>query len=150
MEISPLQILLADDDRDDHELFQAALEETSIHTQLTMVEAGDELMNLLTQKKCILPDILFLDLNMPRKTGRECLMEIKRNARLQSLPVIIYTQTVYPMLIEELYINGALYYIQKPDSFQKLAQVLKQVLSIPEEKKRVQPNKEDFVFHYVH
>ncbi len=145
MEIKPLHILLADDDRDDCELFEAALAETLIPTNFTMSNDGIDLMNLLNRLEFPLPDLLFLDLNMPRKNGQECLWEIKQTSHLRMLPVIIFSLTVYPMMIEELYNNGALYYIQKPNSFQQLTDIIKQVLSLPDDRKWTQPSRQDFV-----
>ena len=145
MEIKPLHILLADDDQDDCELFQAALKEIPISTQLTMIDDGVNLMNLLNQQEINLPDVLFLDLYMPRKNGWECLIEIKGHPDLQSLPVIILSQTINPMMVDALYENGALYYIQKPTGFQRHIKLIEKLLRLPDESKRVQPLKKDFV-----
>lgn len=143
-----LHLLLADDDSDDREMFQEALSEVPIATKLTSVKDGEKLMQWLTQTTDNLPDLLFLDLNMPRKNGHECLEEIKKNPHLQSLLVIIFSTTVNPFNVDSLYNNGAHYYIQKPASFEHLIHVLEQMLSLPEEKKRVRPAKEDFIISY--
>lgn len=74
------------------------------------------------------------------------MQEIKQHPDLQSLPVIILTTTNNPEDINYLYKAGAQYYIQKPANYGQLAQVIKRVLGLPEEKKRVQPAKEDFIF----
>ncbi len=128
MNYPQLHLLLADDDADDREFFQEALENTAFSTQLTTVQDGQELMQWLTQKRVNLPDLLFLDLNMPRKSGYECLAEIKQNPDLHELPVIILTTAANPSEIEKLYQIGAQNYIQKPSDFVKLAQVIEQVL----------------------
>ena len=82
-------LLLADDDEDDRIFFNEALQELPIDTSLNTVNDGQQLMNLLTSISTTLPDIIFLDLNMPLKTGYECLKEIKLNEKLKCLPVII-------------------------------------------------------------
>ncbi|WP_428661696.1 response regulator [Runella sp.] len=145
MEIKPLHILLADDDLDDCELFQAALKETAIPAELTLMDDGVNLMRLLNQPEVRLPDVLFLDVYMPRKNGLECLIEIKGHPDLQSLPVIILSQTINPMMVDALYENGALYYLQKPAGFRQQIRLIEKLLRLPDESKRVQPPKKDFV-----
>ena len=77
-----LNILLADDDYDDCMFFKKALESLPIVSQLKMVHDGEQLMDLLLSEATTLPDILFLDLNMPRMNGMECLMEIKKKHKI--------------------------------------------------------------------
>ena len=99
-------ILLADDDRDDQLLFKESLEELSLSTQIETVQNGEQLMQLLNDEKEQLPDILFLDLNMPRKNGFICLSEIKRTERLKRVPVIIFTTSYEPEIVNLLYKKG--------------------------------------------
>ena len=87
----PFNILLADDDYDDRLFFAKALNEIAIDTQLKTVNNGEELMDYLTENCEHIPDILFLDLSMPRKTGFECLIEIKENEKMKSLPVVMFS-----------------------------------------------------------
>jgi len=145
MNATHLHLLLADDDSDDRDMFQEALSEVSVSTKFTEVKDGEKLMQWLHQSAEQLPDLLFLDLNMPRKNGHECLEEIKRNPDLQSLLVIIFSTTIDTFNVDSLYTNGAHYYIQKPSSFEQLIQVIEQMLNLPEEKRRVQPTKEEFI-----
>src|SRR5665647_2218424 len=91
MNLIQLNILLADDDTDDCIFFKEALRELLLYTNLTTVQDGEQLMQLLTNETNELPHILFLDLNMPRKNGFECLSEIKQNKNLKDLPVVIFT-----------------------------------------------------------
>lgn len=130
MNIYPLHILLADDDEDDRGFFQDVLKELMLNVQFTMVEDGEELMQWLMQKKDMLPDLLFMDLNMPRKNGHQCLKEIKQHPVLKSLPVIIISTAANPIEINILYQDGAHYYIQKPNSFETLVQVIERVLRL--------------------
>src|SRR5688500_892323 len=100
--IKPLQILLADDDEDDRFFFQMELSVFSLRSKLTMVEDGEKLMNYLhVQKK--LPDVLFIDLNMPKIHGEECLAEIKKTAKLKSLPVVVQSTASHDHVTEKLY-----------------------------------------------
>jgi CheY-like chemotaxis protein len=83
-----LNLLLADDDHDDCIFFKAALGGIDQQLNLTVVNDGVELMEFLSSQTGPLPDVLFLDLNMPRKNGFECMNEIKSNEKLKTLPVI--------------------------------------------------------------
>src|SRR5580698_1127062 len=86
-----LNIMLADDDPDDRYFFEEALRDFPLPTQLTVVHDGEQLIQLLTNEVNELPHILFLDLNMPRKNGFECLSEIKTSEKLKQLPVIVFS-----------------------------------------------------------
>ena len=117
MNLQQLNIVLADDDTDDCIFFKEALAGFSMHTSLTAVHNGEQLMELLTKKTNTLPHVLFLDLNMPRKNGFECLSEIKVNNELNGLPVIIFSTSMEQEVVNLLYKNGAQYYIRKPAEF---------------------------------
>ena len=102
-----LNLLLADDDTDDCIFFKEALKEFPLSTHLTTVHNGEQLMQLLTNETNELPHVLFLDLNMPRKNGFECLSEIKLNKKLKQLPVIIFSTSFEQDDVNLLYKNGA-------------------------------------------
>src|SRR5436190_18711527 len=106
MNMNSISLLLADDDADDCMFFKEALEELPLNSSLKTVNDGEQLMQLLTAKPDALPDILFLDLNMPRKTGVECLSEIKRNEKLKALTVIIYSTSLNHDVVNLLYEKG--------------------------------------------
>ena len=96
-----------------------------------------------------LPDVIFLDLNMPAKNGFECLAEIKKNNTLKSLPVIIFSTTVQEETVNRVYKDGASYYICKPDNFTQLKKALKKVLEIDWLKEISQTPKEKFIVSIV-
>jgi len=139
-----LHILLADDDTDDRFFFDMALKELSFSTQLTSVENGEKLMTYLSGHTADLPEILFLDMNMPRKNGAECLAEIKQNEKLQSLPVVIYSTSLHEDVADKLYKNGAHYYIRKT-GIDELGKTLQYILTLMKENKFVRPSKEEFI-----
>jgi CheY-like chemotaxis protein len=126
----PIHILLADDDEDDRLFFKEAFEEIKIKTNVSIVNDGVELMNHLTQDGNPLPHILFLDLNMPRKTGIECLLEIKRLAHLKDIAIAIYSTSSSEKDIEETFVKGANVYIKKPSDFNTLKKILEQVITV--------------------
>ncbi len=137
--------MLADDDDDDRIFFEEALEDLPISVDLTTVEDGEQLMHFLNEKPGSLPDVLFLDLNMPRKTGFECLIEIKSNPQFKSIPVIIFSTTIDSATVNSVYNSGAQYYIRKPAEFTSLKNVLSYALSLIAEKNLAQPSKENFI-----
>lgn len=139
-----LKILLADDDKHDRYFFEKALKELPIPTQLVTMEDGEKLMSYLLKNSEKLPDVLFLDLNIPRKNGSECLSEIKSNEKLKQLPVIIYSTSLHEDVAGRLYKNGAHYYVRKTD-FGELKKILLQVLTLMAEKKFKRPTREEFV-----
>ena len=134
MDSRRINILLADDDIDDRLFFEKALKEIPVATQFKTVNNGEHLMEYLAANSEHLPDVLFLDLSMPRKTGFECLNEIKENSKLAALPVIMFsTSFTRGIELEQNLINtlskmGALDYIRKPDDFEQLKQVIQQAI----------------------
>lgn len=145
MNATPLNLLLADDDADDCMFFKEALEDLPFSASLNTVNDGDQLMSLLTTKSTILPDILFLDLNMPRKTGFDCLIEIKHNEKLKSLPVIVYSTSLDHDVVNLLYEKGAHYYIRKPGDFTDLKKVILEALTLASEMNFKKTSKENFI-----
>jgi CheY-like chemotaxis protein len=147
MPTEPIHLVLADDDIDDTTLFQEALREISIPFRMTTVHDGEQLMNLLTKTlKDNNPRVIFLDLNMPRKNGFECLTEIKTNEKLKDIPIVIVSTTFQNEVVKLLYKNGAHYYICKPDEFNLLKKVIWGALTeILKANNLTQPAPEDFV-----
>jgi DNA-binding NarL/FixJ family response regulator len=81
------------------------------------------------------PDILFLDINMPRKNGQECLYEIKRSEKLQNIQVVMFSTTNSWDTINQLFKSGAHVYVHKPSDFSQLKQVIYNALPLAGEKK---------------
>lgn len=129
-----LHILLADDDLDDCFFFEKVLKEIPIATHLTIVSNGERLMEYLSKNSKHLPDILFLDLSMPRKTGFECLIEIKEDRNLKNLPVIMFSTSFTRGLDFEQQLKtslsgmGAQDYIRKPADFGQLKPAIHKAL----------------------
>lgn len=125
-----MHIILADDDEDDRLLFTEAFEEIRITTKVQTFNDGAELMDYLNDEKAILPEILFLDLNMPKKNGIECLHEIKANRRFSEIAIAIYSTSSSEEHIEETFVSGANIYIKKPNDFNALKKILSDVVTI--------------------
>jgi CheY-like chemotaxis protein len=145
MHRAPISLLLADDDFDDCDLFKEALSELSIATSIMIVNDGEQLMRLLSEISDNLPDVLFLDLNFPKKAGFDCLAAIKRDEQLKSLCVVIFSTSVDERLAEDLFQHGAHYYICKPAEFSTLKKLILQILRIIESGNLQRPEFEQFI-----
>jgi CheY-like chemotaxis protein len=104
--------------------------ELRMPTSLRTVSDGEQLMAALNTLTGDLPDVLFLDLNMPRKNGFQCLREIRQNRNLRLLKTIIFSTSNEPEVIELLFKNGADHYVKKPTEFNELKKVIEDVLKI--------------------
>lgn len=130
MEKEYIHIILADDDEDDRLFFTDAFEELKINTKVNTFNDGVELMSYLNQPDAVLPNVLFLDLNMPRKNGFECLDEIKKDNRFNDIAIAIFSTSSSEEHVEETFIRGANIYIKKPSDFSTLKKVLSDVVTI--------------------
>jgi len=128
----PITILMADDDADDRELTREAFAESRLANDLRFVEDGVELLDYLHRRgkyadpaSSPRPGIILLDLNMPRKDGREALQELKQDPRLRAIRVIILTTSKAEEDILRTYNLSAASYITKPVTFEALVDVIK-------------------------
>ena len=142
-----LHILLADDDDDDRLFFKDAIGEVKVKTVVNMVNDGVELMDYLNNAETRLPNLIFLDLNMPRKDGMECLKEIRSNHKLKDLSIAIYSTSGLEKDIEETFVRGANIYIKKPNDFEELKSILDKVININWQYHTSGFNKENFLLN---
>ena len=129
---NPILILMADDDADDRMLTRDALEESRVLNELRFVEDGEELMQYLKrQGKFVNPEdsprpgLILLDLNMPKKDGREALKEIKSDPNLRRIPIVIMTTSKAEEDIFRSYDSGASSFITKPVTFDRLVELMR-------------------------
>ncbi len=126
-------ILMADDDADDRYLVQVAFEENDIQCELLFVEDGSEVFDFLMgqgkheEKGSKIPNLILLDLNMPKKDGKQVLQEIKALPAYHHIPVVIFTTSKSPEDVRQLYKMGASSFISKPSSFDKLSEVVRNI-----------------------
>jgi CheY-like chemotaxis protein len=130
MQHDSILITLADDDEDDRLFFIDAFEELKINTIVNTVNNGRELLNFLDHPETILPNIIFLDLNMPILNGIECLKEIKLNSKFKDIVIAIYSTSSSDQDVEETFILGANIYIKKPSHFDDLKKILTNIVTI--------------------
>jgi CheY-like chemotaxis protein len=145
MHLQEIKVLLADDDIDDCLFFTRALKELNLVTRLVAVHDGEQLMHLLVNETTQAPDILFLDLNMPRKNGFECLLEIKLDEKLKTLPVIVFSTSFEQEVVNGLYKHGANYFIRKPPDFLQFKKIIQHSLGLVAKGNLSQPDRENFV-----
>ncbi len=141
-----IKILMADDDPDDRFMAEEALQEARLANELYLVEDGQELMDFLLHQgaysdseKAPKPGLILLDLNMPRKSGREALEEIKAHPELRSIPVVVLTTSKAEEDVLRTYNLGVNSFITKPVSFEGLVDVMRalshywfEIVSLPE------------------
>jgi len=145
MNLKHMMVLLADDDLDDCIFFKEALTELQLSTHLTAVHDGEQLMQLLANETFKLPHVLFLDINMPRKNGFECLAEIKLSEKLQQLPVIMFSTSFEQEVVNLLYKNGAQYFIRKPSEISQFKKIIHHTLGLIAPENISRPARENFV-----
>lgn len=129
----PVMILIADDDEDDRLLTRQALEEAHLSNDVRFVEDGEQLMNYLRRQGAYVgeqgaaprPGLILLDLNMPKKDGRECLREIKSDEDLRDIPIVVLSTSREEEDIARSYQLGVNSFIAKPVTFTGLVDALK-------------------------
>lgn len=137
-------IILAEDDNDDVLIFEMALREVDVPVDMRHAANGEVLFDLLEER---IPDTLFLDIHMPCKDGIACIVEIRKDRKYDSLPVIMYTSNVTEKTIEKAYRSGANMYVTKTETIKQLAQKLKTVFAIDWKNYMHYPPLQHFVIH---
>ena len=147
MNILNTKIFIADDDADDRDMFEDALVEISSEIKLNQAKDGKELMDMLEELVPPIPDVIFLDLNMPLKNGFECLEEIRNTDKLRKIPIVIFSTSCDKDFIDRAYKQGADYYICKPSSFALLKNMVSRILAIDWQQQISQPSRNQFVIN---
>ncbi len=120
--------VLADDDEDDHLIFNEAILHTKLPLELSYAEDGRKLLEALEND--VIPDVLFLDINMPNMNGLECLKAIRSKPGFKSLPIIIYSTTDFNPTVQTCFEYGANLYVVKPNSFNEIVKIIEQLCTI--------------------
>jgi CheY-like chemotaxis protein len=143
-----LNVVLADDDVDDQILFQDAVSESEIPVKLKTVSDGQMLMKFLDGVSENIPDVIFLDLNMPCMNGFECLDLIRNTKELSDIPIVIFSTSVNKTDIISTYNKGANLYFPKPYSFEHLVVSLRKLFSMDKNEILKQRGIESYLFQY--
>lgn len=120
-------ILLIDDDKDDCEVFEQALKSISVSLQLSCVHQSE---TVLTAISAFQPDLIFLDINLPRVNGFDCLTEIQTTIKYAHIPIVMYSSSDNPKEINTAYGLGATIYFRKPTNFSQLVLSLKDIITM--------------------
>ena len=123
-----IRILLVDDDADDRQLFIDAVKEVNPDIECVTAKDGIQALEFLKKPDFSLPDCIFLDLRMPRISGKKCLQEIKKDVRLQNIPIIIYTTSREEAESKELQEMGAVHFVSKPSNPEEIYYLVSFVL----------------------
>jgi CheY-like chemotaxis protein len=124
LDFDTIHILLAEDDPDDCMLFQQAIIDSKITSTIYVAENGLQLANEISEEKSTLPNIIFLDINMPLKNGVECLQLIRSNSGFNNVPVIMYSTSNNAKEIEACYETGANFYVIKPYTYNAIREMI--------------------------
>jgi len=122
-------VLIVDDDEDDRDLFCIAVHELEPKINCILARNGEEALQGLQLEKFPKPDLIFLDLNMPRLNGLQFLRELKKDSQLQVIPIVIYTASLQEKDLDEAKELGAEHFFAKPNSFKALCKIIKDVFA---------------------
>jgi CheY-like chemotaxis protein len=122
-------VLIVDDDEDDRDLFCIAVHELEPKINCILARNGEEALQGLQLEKFPKPDLIFLDLNMPRLNGIQFLRELKKDNQLKVIPVVIYTASKQQQDLEETKELGVEHFFAKPSSFRELCKIIKDVFT---------------------
>ena len=124
-----IKCFLIDDDTDDQEIFGQALGNVDNSIECTFANDGVQALEKIKANESFVPDFIFIDMNMPRMNGLQCLEAIKKIDRLQEVTLYMYSTAADPKTIEETKRLGALEFIVKPSNFNELTQKLTQIFN---------------------
>ncbi len=127
----PKTVVIIDDDADDLEIMRDAL----AHIDPTFLCMGfgypDEAIHLLSTELILLPDFIFIDINIPRISGRECLLQLRSMTEFDKVPIIMYSTSMPPSVAETLTRDGASFAFQKPFGFHDYIEILQRIVVRP-------------------
>lgn len=123
-------IFLTDDDEDDRDFFREALNDVAADVVLTTSKDGQELLTLMAQPPMPLPDLIFVDINMPKVGGMQCVSEIRSFKQNKGIYIIAYSTSRNPEDVEAMHNLGANLYMVKPSNYESLKKGIRKVLSI--------------------
>ncbi|MEJ1237990.1 response regulator [Chryseolinea sp. T2] len=135
-------VLIAEDDDDDYAFIREAILHNRLTIKISRAENGDVLIKILDENS---PDLLFLDISMPCRDGRQCLKEIRSNKKFDLLPIIMYTALRHDQDIDYCFREGANLYALKPSSFDELTALIRNILTIDWKRTQYYPPINQFV-----
>ena len=140
-----IKVFLVDDDQDDYLFFKKALQFQVFKTTLQKITCGEDLMDELNDENLVLPDVIFLDINMPEKDGYACLVDIKDSARLKNIPTVMYSTSYQKDVADMLFEIGADFFIKKPKDFNDVRKAIEKALCFVTENEQYSPTRDNFL-----
>ncbi|GEP51754.1 hypothetical protein FNO01nite_24260 [Flavobacterium noncentrifugens] len=125
----PQQCFFIDDDEDDRDFFCTAMTEIDDSIECFFAKDGVDAIDQLTKNAYMVPNHIFIDMNMPLMDGKQCLQTIKKIERLKEVPVYIYSTSGSPKLVEEVLASGAKDFLIKPSNMAELVAMLRQIVN---------------------
>jgi response regulator RpfG family c-di-GMP phosphodiesterase len=136
------EVVVADDDTDDFELLADVIRSLPLKVMVSRADNGNVLMKLIHEK---IPDLLFLDIILPYKDGKDCIREIRSDKKFDSLPIIVYTSIRDLETVEFCYRWGTNLFVHKPHTYSEIGDVVRKIFSINWKKLRYYPTRNEFV-----
>ena len=124
-------IVLAEDDEDDSLMFRDVLADLKFSVDVKVFDNGHDLLHYLFEVCEECPDIIFLDLDLPRRNGIDCLVEIRRVSKYHDVPVIVLSTSSHAPTVQKSFESGANLFVQKPDTFHRMRSILHSIVSGP-------------------
>lgn len=141
------KILLVDDDDDDRFIFEEALKTLDLEIKFDYTSNGLKALEFINDPEQFNPEIIFLDLNMPIMSGKDCLLHLRANEKLKDLKIVIYSTSFDLKTINSLFENGANYYIRKPGDFKELKEIIHKTIKLSSTKAQKSRSRDQFVIN---
>jgi PleD family two-component response regulator len=142
------KVILVDDDQDDCLLFEDAMHDIGMVSKLEVANHGEELFQILSSPYKYSPDIIFLDLNMPKMNGYECISKLRNSVELSKIPIVVFTTINQVEMIDWAYFNGADLFVLKPNSYVRLKETIRYVVNIDFHEESFRDNKQHFIYNF--
>ena len=142
------KVILVDDDQDDCMLFEDAMNDIGMLSQLKVANDGEKLFQILSSQSPCFPDLIFLDLNMPKMNGYECISKLRNSALIKCIPIVVFSTTNQVEMIDWVYYNGANLFVNKPNSYFKLKETIRNVVNINFKEESFKNSRKHFIYKF--
>ncbi|WP_415325790.1 response regulator [Chryseobacterium sp. MMS23-Vi53] len=140
-----LNVILVDNDEGNQIFFKNIFKDLKIGIKVQVFCNGENLMEYLKSEEAIVPEILFIDFDIPKKNSLECLHEIKANAKFDQMITTIYSDRLSEAEIEDVFVKGANIFMKKPDNYTELKKVISEVVTVNWQYQTSGLNKNNFI-----
>jgi len=141
------KILLVDDDADDRFIFEEALKTLDLEIRFDYSSNGLKALEFINDPNQINPETIFMDLNMPIMSGKDCLLHLRANENIEDINIVIYSTSFDSKTIDFLFENGANYYIRKPGDFKALKEIIQKTIKLTTNNNQKSRTRDQFVIN---